>query len=139
MPSNNRFYPQLDTLRQEIVGRNDNIMLEYYDDVVVTFKNFYGYDENPELTSEFNSAMVRFIGYMLHLNNDSCRLSSAEVMILYKVFIKFNPFVYKHNRFRFASISKAHDMLNDNRASEDCKHLLRLYISIHEPDDMDIT
>ena len=133
MPSNNIFYPQPDMLRQEINGRNDNTMLDLYDNVVVTFKNFHGYD-HPDLSAEFNSAMVNFIRYMLNLNNHSCRLSSDEVMILYKVFIKFNPFIYKHNRFRFATIDKAQDMLNDNRASEDCKHLLRLYIGIHEPD-----
>ncbi len=135
MPSNNRFYPRPDTLRQKIVERHDNIMLDLYDDIVVTYKNLRGYDHS-DLSAEFNSAMVNFIRYMLTIDsNDICRLLSEDVTILYKVFIKFNQFIYKYNRFRITSVDKARDILNnDNRASDECKHVLRMYIGIHELD-----
>lgn len=130
MPSNNRFAPAPDMIRQQIVALDKPLILDLYDSAVEADKN---YDTSVQSTLKtYNRAMVALLRELLpYSNNVECYVPCSQVIILFKLLIKFNTFVYSNNNFKTTSITKAQELLNDDRANDECKDVVRRYLEIH--------
>ena len=130
MTSNNRFYPRADALRQEIEALDKPVILDLYDTVVEADKN---YDTSiPHTLRTYNRAMVALCRELIPTDErQGVCVPNSTVIIIYKLLIKFNVFVYKNDNFRTQSIFKAQQILNDDRATDECKDVVRVFIDIH--------